>query len=64
MHGPDKRDYPNECVFIKIEKPRLIAWDHVSNPQFQVVMSLEKVGKEKTKVTFKMVFESQEACAR
>jgi uncharacterized protein YndB with AHSA1/START domain len=26
MHGPEKGNYPNDCEFIKIEKPSLIAW--------------------------------------
>jgi uncharacterized protein YndB with AHSA1/START domain len=26
MHGPDKGNYVNECEFVKIEKPKLIAW--------------------------------------
>src|SRR5687767_1816106 len=37
MHGPEKGNYVNECVFIKIEKPVLIAWNRLSNPIFQVV---------------------------
>ena len=26
MHGPHKGNYPNECEFIKIDNPTLIAW--------------------------------------
>jgi uncharacterized protein YndB with AHSA1/START domain len=28
MHGPDGKDWPNRFVFITIEPPRLLRWDH------------------------------------
>src|ERR1043165_1698675 len=58
MHGPDKGNYINECVFVKIEKPNLIAWKRLSNPLFQVVASFEQVPDNKTKVTFRMIFDA------
>ena len=62
MHGPEKGNYPNECVFIKIEKPNLIAWYRLSKPIFQVVASFEEVDAAKTKLTFKMLFETAAEC--
>ena len=62
MHGPEKGNYPNECVFIKIEKPNLIAWYRLSKPIFQVVASFEQVDAAKTKLTFKMLFETADEC--
>ena len=62
MHGPDKGSYTNECVFIKIEKPALIAWYRLSKPIFQVVASFEEIAIDRTKVIFKMLFESVEEC--
>jgi uncharacterized protein YndB with AHSA1/START domain len=62
MHGPDKRDYLNECVFIKIEKPTFVSWDHLSKPVFQVQTSFEEIGRDRTKVIFRMIFESVEEC--
>ena len=41
MHGPDKGNYHNECEFIKIEKPSLIAWKRHSKPLFQVLAHLK-----------------------
>ncbi len=41
MHGPEKGNYENECEFIKIEKPSLIAWKRYSQPLFQVVAFLK-----------------------
>ncbi|MGQ7944534.1 SRPBCC family protein [Flavobacterium sp. WC2509] len=62
MHGPDKGNYPNECEFIKIEKPSLIAWKRHSKPLFQVLATFEEVSSEKTKIVFKMLFNSAEEC--
>jgi uncharacterized protein YndB with AHSA1/START domain len=62
MHGPDKGNYPNECVFIKIEKPVLLAWYRLSKPLFRVVASFEEVASDRTKIIFKMLFESAEEC--
>jgi len=56
MHGPDKGNYPNECEFIKIDKPALIAWKRFSKPIFQVVATFEEVSTDKTKIVFKMIF--------
>jgi uncharacterized protein YndB with AHSA1/START domain len=60
MHGPEKGNYPNECEFIKIEKPNLIAWKRYSKPLFQVVATFEEVTKDQTKIVFKMLFETAE----
>jgi uncharacterized protein YndB with AHSA1/START domain len=62
MHGPEKGNYVNECIFIKIEKPKLIAWDRLSNPKFRVVASFDEVQESKTKITFRMQFESEKEC--
>ena len=56
MHGPDKGNYPNECEFIKIVKPALIAWKRHSKPIFRVVTTFEEVSAGKTKIIFKMLF--------
>lgn len=62
MHGPDKGNYPNECEFIKIEKPSLIAWKRHSKPLFQILATFEEVSGKKTKIVFKMLFNSAEEC--
>jgi uncharacterized protein YndB with AHSA1/START domain len=62
MHGPDKGNYHNECEFIKIDRPSLIAWRRHSKPIFQVVATFEEVATNKTKIVFKMLFTSAEEC--
>jgi len=60
MHGPDKGNYQNEVEFIKIEKPNLIAWKRYSKPLFNIVAHFEEVSEGKTKIIFRMVFETPE----
>ena len=62
MHGPDKGNYQNECEFIEIDKPNLIAWKRISKPLFQVLVKFEEVSSEKTKIVFKMIFDTPEEC--
>ncbi|WP_316735033.1 SRPBCC family protein [Pedobacter aquatilis] len=57
MHGPDKGNYPNECEFIKIDKPNLIAWKRYSKPLFQVLFTFEAI-EHSTKIVFKMLFDT------
>ena len=64
MHGPDGNDYPNECVFIDLIEHRCLVWNHLSKPFFQVVVSFDERPAAQTLLTFKMVFESAEACAK
>lgn len=62
MHGPDKGNYQNECEFIQIEPSSLIAWKRHSKPLFQVLFTFEDVAKNKTRIVFKMLFNSPEEC--
>ena len=64
MHGPDKGNYANECEFIKIEVPSLIAWKRYSKPLFQVLATFEEISPDKTKLVFKMLFETEEECSK
>lgn len=64
MHGPDKGNYANECEFIKIEQPQLIAWKRYSKPLFQIMASFHVVDCKHTQLVFKMLFETAEECAK
>jgi hypothetical protein len=64
MHGPDKGNYVNECEFIKIDPPSLIAWRRISKPIFQVVATFEEVSAEKTNLVFKMLFNTADECRK
>lgn len=62
MHGPDKGNYPNAVEFIKIDKPNLIFWKRHSKPLFKVLATFEEVSSDKTKIVFKMIFDTAEEC--
>lgn len=64
MHGPEKGHYPNECEFIKIEKPALIAWKRYSKPLFQVLVTFGEVSPAQTRVVFKQLFETAAECQK
>ncbi|MFZ1289244.1 MAG: SRPBCC family protein [Melioribacteraceae bacterium] len=62
MHGPDKGNYVNECVFIIVEKNNLIVWDRLSNPIFYVIVQFQEISESKTKIIFRQLFASVELC--
>lgn len=62
MHGPDKGNYDNECEFIEIGKPNLIAWNRFSKPIFKVVATFEEMPGNKTRIVFRMIFNSADEC--
>jgi len=64
MHGPDKGNYHNECEFVKIEQPSLIAWKRHSKPLFNVLAAFEEISTDKTKIVFKMIFDTPEECSK
>ncbi len=60
MHGPDKGHYQNEVEFVKIERPNLIAWKRYSKPLFKIAATFEDISTDKTKLVFRMVFDTAE----
>ena len=62
MHGPDGQDYKNESVFVEVSPERVVL-QHLSSPRFQLTASFnDESGK--TKVSWRMRFETAEECAR
>lgn len=62
MHGPDKGNYPNECEFIQIVEPSLITWKRISKPLFKVMVTFDEVVTGKTKIVFRMIFDTAGEC--
>ncbi|HKO75737.1 MAG TPA: SRPBCC family protein [Flavobacterium sp.] len=60
MHGPDKGNYSNEVEFIKIDEPNLIFWKRHSKPLFKILTTFEEISSDKTKIVFKMIFDTAE----
>ena len=57
MHGPDGANYPNTSVFVEIEAPERIVFDHVSGPRFRMTMTFASHGAQ-TRLTWRMRFDS------
>jgi uncharacterized protein YndB with AHSA1/START domain len=64
MHGPDKGNYENECEFIQIEVPSIIAWKRHSKPLFNIAATFEAITEHETKLVFKMLFATAAECAK
>lgn len=62
MHGPDGKDYPNECLFQEIKENARLRIDHVCEPRFVLEIGLSPEG-EGTRVEWVQTFEN-EAFAR
>jgi uncharacterized protein YndB with AHSA1/START domain len=60
MHGPDGTDYPNHSIFKKIEAPSRIEFDHISGHKFHVIAEFEDLGSNRSKLTWRMIFEDPE----
>jgi uncharacterized protein YndB with AHSA1/START domain len=59
MHGPDGTDYPNRVVYVELKEPERIVYDHIPGPLHRTIVTLEDLGG-KTKMTFRMIFETME----
>ena len=64
MHGPGKGQYENECEFVRIDAPSLIAWQRHSKPLFRVVAIFEEISPDETKLIFRMLFYTAEECRK
>ncbi len=53
FHEFDLRPGGNECEFIVIDEPTMIAWQRISKPIFQVVATFERVSDHTTKVVLR-----------
>ena len=65
MHGPDGTDYPNRIRYTEIVKPERLVFDHGGADggprEFQTTVIFVAEG-ERTRVTMRALFESQESC--
>lgn len=59
MHGPNGVDYPNSSQFVEIKMPNRLVLNHISKPQFQIVVNFEEAGSQ-TKVTFRQIFPTKD----
>jgi uncharacterized protein YndB with AHSA1/START domain len=57
MHGPDGVDYPNTIVFVEVDKPERIVFQHAVFPHFLGTATFEDLDG-KTKLTYTTIFET------
>lgn len=60
MHGPDGTDYINRIVYVEIVKLEKLVYDHVSAPYHRTTVVFEDIGAGKTKLSFRMIFDTTE----
>jgi uncharacterized protein YndB with AHSA1/START domain len=65
MHGPDATDYANDCEFLDVVKPERIVYRLIGGGKLterdmdaEIHWTFEAVGKEKTRLTMRMIFPS------
>ena len=59
MHGPDGKNYQNNSVFIAVDKPGRIVFEHAPEPHFIMTITLQAQGSQ-TSLTWRMLFDSPE----
>lgn len=65
MHGPDGVDYPNESVFVEVVEPERLVFRHLEPiHEFLATATFEDLGGGKTRLTWRMLFESAAECDR
>lgn len=63
LHGPDGKDYRNECVFTEIVAPERVVLDHVVGHHFVLTITMAERGVQ-TEVGWCQVFDTVEECRR
>tara|TARA_R110002051_G_scaffold201693_1_gene268497 strand:- start:31003 stop:31479 length:477 start_codon:yes stop_codon:yes gene_type:complete len=62
MHGPEKGNYENSSIFKTIVPNKLITWKRVSKPLFDMEVEFEQLNHSKSKISFRMIFNTIEEC--
>ena len=63
MHAPTGGNFQNESVFQEIVPPERIVWQRISKPLFRVIATFDEEGSG-TRLTFRMLFDTPEECAK
>jgi uncharacterized protein YndB with AHSA1/START domain len=63
MHGPDGKDYANECVFREIQPDAKVVIEHVVQPLFRLTVTLTLSG-DGTHLKWEQEFETPEMAER
>lgn len=64
MHGSEKGNYENSSIFKRVEPLNLISWKRVSQPLFEMEVGFKKINDTQTEISFRMIFDTPEECAK
>lgn len=64
MHGPEKGNYENSSEFKIVRPQELIRWTRLTQPYFDMEVAFEKMDSTKTKISFRMIFKTEEECEK
>ena len=64
MHGPEKGNYENSSIFKIVEPLKLISWTRISQPLFEMEVRFEEISISKTRILFRMIFNTVEECEK
>ena len=62
MHGPEKGNYENAAVFKGVEPNKIITWTRLSQPLFDMEVAFVKINTEHSKISFRMLFQTEAEC--
>lgn len=62
MHGPEIGNFENSSIFKTVVPNKLISWTRLSQPLFDMDVEFEQVNPSKSKIAFRMIFNSAEEC--
>ena len=64
MHGPEKGNYENSSIFKTVVPNKVISWTRVSQPLFDMEVAFDRINDAKSKISFRMIFNTVEACEK
>jgi uncharacterized protein YndB with AHSA1/START domain len=64
MHGPEKGKYENSAIFKRVVQNKLVAWTRTSQPFFDMEVEFEQLNHFKSKISFRMIFNTVEECEK
>jgi uncharacterized protein YndB with AHSA1/START domain len=64
MHGPDGTDYPNRSIFREFDYPERLMLEHMEPMHHFKVIATFETEAGKTRLTFRMIFDTEAECER
>ena len=62
MHGSKIGNFENSSIFKVVIPNKLITWTRVSQPLFDMEVAFEQLNNSKSRISFRMIFNTVEEC--